>query len=109
MAERNGEIVAPIELRDSRQREYIEIPMPGGQTGRMPGRITGYVGIRFAQVADDALRDHLGQVVRRERLSETMDFDITLEDGTRIESCSIGGAQGTNSSRPATYWFTLDF
>jgi hypothetical protein len=110
VAERNGTAVAQVELRDSRRQESIAVPIAGSQQiGRKPGRITGFVGIRFVQIVDDDLSKHLSQLVSRQRQSEAFDFDVVLDNGTRIESCTIGGAQGSDSSRPGTYWFTLEF
>ncbi|HST70181.1 MAG TPA: hypothetical protein VLI94_11045 [Solirubrobacterales bacterium] len=102
----DGTTVARIELRDTREQEVIEVPMPGGNTGLKPGRITGFVAIRFIEVDDPALRKHLGQHVQRER-SEDYDFEVVLSDGTRIGPCAVGGPLGSES--PGDYWFVLDF
>ena len=98
--------VASIELRDTRRQEDIEVPMPGGATGRKPGRIAGYVAIRFVEVDDPTLRSHLRQHVQRER-SGDYSFHVVLDDGTRIGPCAVGGPLG--SASPGDYWFVLEF
>lgn len=102
----DGATVASVKLRDTRRQETIEVRMPGGATGRKPGRITGFVAIRFVEVDDPMLRSHLGQHVQRER-SEDYSFDVVLDDGTRIGPCAVGGPLG--SASPGDYWFLLDF
>jgi hypothetical protein len=37
VAERKGRSVAQVELRDARVREFIEVPMAGGQVGKSRG------------------------------------------------------------------------
>jgi hypothetical protein len=108
VAERDGKAVAQIEFRDSRVQEIVEVPMPGGQSGRKPGRVTGFVGIRFSVVDDAALSKHLREVVEQKR-SEHLEFDVVLDDGKRLGPCTVGGAQGSSSSDPTLYWFILDF
>jgi hypothetical protein len=102
----DGATVARIELRDTRRQETIEVRMPGGATGRKPGRISGFVAIRFAEVSDPMLRSHLRQHVQRER-SEDYSFNVVLDDDTRIGPCAVGGPLG--SASPGDYWFLLDF
>jgi hypothetical protein len=107
-AERDGRTVAQIELRDSRVQEFIDVPMPGGQSGKKPGRIRGFVAIRFSLVDDATLAKHLRDVVQRQR-TENVEFDVVLDDGRRLGSCSVAGPQGSSSANPASFWFTLDF
>ncbi len=109
VAEREGRVVAEVELRDSREQQIIEVPMPGGQVGKRPGRITGYVAIRFALVDDSVLEEHLRQIVARGRPSAGYEFEVVFGDDRRLGPCRVGGAQGRSSESPGQYWFTLDF
>jgi hypothetical protein len=108
VAERKGRSVAQIELRDARVREFIEVPMVGGKVGKKPGRVTGYVAIRFSLVDDGELAKHLREVVERKR-GDDLEFDVVLDDGKRLGPCTIGGPQGSSSIDPASFWFTLEF
>lgn len=104
VAERGDSIAARIELSDARVQETIEVPMPGGQVGEKPGRITGVVGIRFIETEDAELREHLDKVAARER-TNPVEFDLRLDDGRRVDSCSVAGPLGSDSG---AFWFTLN-
>jgi len=108
IAERKGRSVAQIELRDTRVREFIEVRMAGGKVGKKPGRVTGYVAIRFALVDDAELAKHLREVIERKR-SDDLEFDVVLDDGKRLSPCTVGGPQGSSSIDPTSFWFTLEF
>jgi hypothetical protein len=104
-AERGGKVIASVELRDSRLQTYIEVPMPGGKTGKKPGHVTGAVSVRFAEVEDTALRDHLGELAGRKRPGESIKFDIVLDSGERLQTCTLAGPLGSDNGG---FWFVLD-
>jgi hypothetical protein len=105
IAERDGAVAASVELRDSRVQTYIEVPMAGGEKGKKPGRIEGFVAVRFAEVEDASLRDHLGDVSARRRRKVDLDFDLVLESGETLEGCRVGGPLGSENG---AFWFVLE-
>ena len=105
VAERDGTVAASVELRDSRVQTYVEFPMAGGQIGRKPGRTEGSVSVRFPEVDDASLRNHLGEIAARTRPKENLDFDLVLESGETIKGCRVGGPLGSENG---AFWFVLE-
>src|SRR4051812_19325972 len=87
--ERDGVLLARGTLSDTRQQTYREIPTPGGNVARKPGRIIGDVMIEVNEVVDDKLANETQQRASRQRVSRPNRFDVVLEDGVVISDCSL--------------------
>jgi hypothetical protein len=70
------------------------VPMPGGEKGSKPGRITGSVRIRFDVVLDDRLREELRATASRERVKDRALLTLVLDEGTWIAPCQLGPTFG---------------
>ena len=92
-------------LRDDRKWNVAKVRIPGAPDGEKPTHISGTLAIRFIEKDDDELSRHLDQVVARQERIDPLSFDIQLDDGRRLEECSIAGPLG---GRNGAFWFILD-
>lgn len=105
VAERHGRAVARVALQDDRRWNIVKVPIPGAPDGEKPTHVSGALAIRFIEKADDELSRHLGEVSERRDRIDSLPFDIQLDDGRRLEDCSVAGPLGGSNG---AFWFLLD-
>jgi hypothetical protein len=105
VVERHGRVVARVLLRDDRRWHVAKVPIPGAPDGEKPTHISGGVAIYFVEREDGELSRHLEQGAARRGHPEALSFVIQLDDGRRLEDCSVSGALG---GRNGALWFILD-